>query len=239
MRILIAAPPKVGNVWLKCMLGFMYDLQWLKPTEIPPRPDLDAFKEWVGQGGFRDDTIFHQHYDYSEELCRVAEAIPACLVTVVRDPYDAFVSTYFTMQRHAASDSREGWKKTALAGKTLDHPDVLGFLQRGGYRKNLYKASDWLHSGRAVVLRYEGLQRDPIGELKRATDQIAPVAPERIARAVEACTADNMRRRSPTMAKHVRTATVGDSKNHLGEQHLAIFRERYADLIQGMGYEVR
>jgi hypothetical protein len=239
MRILIAAPPKTGNVWLKCLLGSIYDLEWLKNNEIPPRPEVDAFKEWVEQGGFRDGTIFHQHYDYSDELCRLVEAIPAHLITIVRDPYDAFVSTYFTMQRHAATNTREGWKKAHLAGKPLDHPDVLAFLRRGGYRKNLYKAADWMHSGRAKVLRYEELQRDPVSELKRVTDQIDPVAPEVIARAVEECSAENMRQRGAGMAKHVRTATVGDSKKYLGEEHLAVFRELYADLIQGMGYEVR
>jgi hypothetical protein len=41
------------------------------------------------------------------------------------------------------------------------------------------------------------------------------------------------------MARHVRTATVGDSNNHLGEQHFKIFRERCSDLIRRLGYEVR
>ena len=124
-------------------------------------------------------------------------------------------------------------------GKPLDHPDVLAFLDADGYRTNLLKANEWLHSGRAVVLRYEGLHRDPVGELTRATNRIEPVAPERIERAIVACSAENMRQRSRGMAKHVRTATVGDSKNHLGEAHLAIFRERYADLIRALGYDVR
>jgi hypothetical protein len=46
-------------------------------------------------------------------------------------------------------------------------------------------------------------------------------------------------RQSRGRAKHVRTATVGDSKNHLSEQHLKIFRERDSDLIRKLGYEVR
>jgi hypothetical protein len=120
--------------------------------------------------------------------------------------------------------------------RPLHHPDILNFLENGGYRGNLRKATKWLHSGRAVVLRYEDLHRDPLGALARATDQITPVAPEQITRAVEACSAENMRQRG--RGKHVRTATVGDSKNHLTEQHFRIFRELYADQIQGLGYEV-
>jgi Sulfotransferase domain len=239
MRILIASPPKTGNVWLKCLLGSIYDLEWLKGAEVPSRPELDLFEEWVEQGGFRDGTIFHQHYHYSDEFCSLVEAVPAHLVTIIRDPYDAFVSTYFTIQQRAAAGKLGSSKTSFLAGKTLDHPDVITFLKRGGYRKNLFRAADWLHSGRAVVLRYEELLRDPFGSLTKATDQIAPVAPERIRRAVETCSAENMRQRGAGMAKHVRTATVGDSKNYLGEEHLAIFRELYADLIWRLGYEVR
>jgi hypothetical protein len=239
MRILIASPPKTGNVWLKCLLGSIYDLKWLKDAEIPSRPEPDLFEEWVEQGGFRDGTIFHQHYRYSEEFCRAVEAVPAHLVTIIRDPYDAFVSTYFTIQQRAAEGKLGKSRSTALAGKPLDHPDTLAFLESGGYRGNFRKAADWLHSGRAVVLRYEELLRDPMGTLTRATDQIAPVVPERIAHAVEECSAENMRQRGAGMAKHVRTATVGDSKKYLGEEHFRIFRERYADLIRGMGYEVR
>ena len=59
-----------------------------------------------------------------------------------------------------------------------------------------------------------------------------------MARAVEACSAERTRQRGRGMAKHVRTATVGDSKNHPGEEHFRIFRKRYADLIRELGYEV-
>jgi hypothetical protein len=100
-------------------------------------------------------------------------------------------------------------------------------------------AHDWLHGGQALVVRYEDLKRDPVSALGALTDRIAPVSPDRIERAVEACSADKMRQMSASMAKHVRTATVGDSRNHLTEEHLALFRERYAEMIRGLGYEVR
>ncbi len=66
MRIVIAGPPKAGNVWLKCILGTVYGLQPLGPQAVPERPRLDLFKEWIARGGFGDGTIFHQHYDYSD-----------------------------------------------------------------------------------------------------------------------------------------------------------------------------
>ena len=36
-----------------------------------------------------------------------------------------------------------------------------------------------------------------------------------------------------------RTAKVGDSREKLTEEHLAVFREKYADMIRALGYEVR
>jgi hypothetical protein len=41
------------------------------------------------------------------------------------------------------------------------------------------------------------------------------------------------------MSQHVRTAKVGDSRGKLGEVHLQIFRDRHADLLSSLGYEVR
>lgn len=237
MRIVIAGPPKTGNVWLKCILGTAYDLRPLGPKAVPERPRLELFREWIGQGGFPDGTIFHQHYEYSDELTDAFAAIPAHIVTIVRDPYDVFVSSYFTLQQHV--DGRRGGKRDVLKGKPLDHPDVVAFLRRGGFRKNMVKANDWMRSGRASVVRYEDLHRDPVETLRRLGEGMAPLSLEKIERAVETCSAENMRKRGGSESKHVRAAKVGDSRQRLNDEHLAVFREHHAELIQALGYEVR
>ena len=56
---------------------------------------------------------------------------------------------------------------------------------------------------------------------------------------MEACNAENMRSMSQRMAKHVRSAKVGDSRGKRTEEHLRIFREQYGDLITALNYEVR
>jgi hypothetical protein len=70
------------------------------------------------------------------------------------------------------------------------------------------------------------------------TEQIEPIEDEQILRSVEACSADNMRKMNKT-SKHVRAAKVGDSRERLNEDHLQIFREAHAELIQSLGYDVR
>ena len=68
VRIMIAGPPKAGNVWLKCILGHIYDLRPLLKHETPQRPQFHLLKAWLEDGNFPDGTIFHQHYDYKDEL---------------------------------------------------------------------------------------------------------------------------------------------------------------------------
>lgn len=242
MRFVIAGPPKAGNVWLKCLLASIYDLRALGPKTSPERAHLDAFKAWVAEGKFKDRTVFHQHYDYSDDLADAIAAVPAHIVSIVRDPYDAFVSSFFTIQQHANVDNSVGHRKprpaTQLIGKPLDHPDVYSWLEGGGFKQNMIKGKEWMESGRAIVLRYEDLHADPVTQLIRLTDQIEPVAREKIERGVETCSADAMRKNAKR-SKHVRTAKVGDSKGRLTERHLEVFRDQSSDLIQALGYEVR
>jgi Sulfotransferase domain len=239
MRIVIAGPPKTGNMWLKCLLGHAYGLRWLRPFETPETADLESLKPWLAAGRFPDDTIYHQHYDFSPEIADAFDAVPAHIVTIVRDPYDAFVSTYYTLQQHAADNNKKGRRFTELMGVPLEDPAVLAFLRGGGYRNNLQKAIDWATSGRAVVLCYEDLSRDPLAELRRAAARITPTTDETLVAAIDYCRADRMRQRTKGGAKHVRKATVGDSHDQLTPAHLAAFREAYADLIERLGYPVR
>jgi hypothetical protein len=216
----------------------MYELRPLGPSRSPEAPTLDSFLSWVSRGLFQDGTVFHQHYDFSHALADAISAMPAHTVTIVRDPYDAFVSSFYTSQKHAGSEVRRGRKIDALAGKEIDHPDVLNWLRRGGFRNHLEKANQWVGSGRTIVVRYETLLTNPTGELKRLAGQLDPVSNERIIRAVETCSADAMRQNSRT-AGHVRVAKVGDSKRRLNDDHLEIFQNQYADLITRLGYKVR
>src|SRR5687768_8364773 len=97
MRIVIAAPPKAGNSWLKCLLAAMYDLKWLNPEETPEHASLQAFADWAAAGSFPDNSVFHRHYDHSPEAMSAFAAAGASVVSIIRDPYDAFVSAYFYM----------------------------------------------------------------------------------------------------------------------------------------------
>jgi len=240
MRIVINGPPKQGHRWLKCLLTEVYGLKVLGGS-LTPETRPRAMAEWVARGGFPDGAIFHQHARFTPRLVDALDRAPAHLLTVVRDPYDSFVSFYYWAQDRAAHDDDESARRKRryqIVGKPLDHPDVLAYLA-DGYGELIAQANDWLRSGRAIPVRYEDLHRDTAAELRRVTDLIEPVPAERIAAAVEVCSAENLRQRNDKYRRHIRSGTVGDSKQRLGEAHLAVFREHHADLIRSLGYEVR
>jgi hypothetical protein len=239
VRIGIFSAPKAGNHWIKCLLSQIYGLKWLggedKPDVVP-----EEFQAWIAKGGFPDGAIFHQHCRYTPAMADAVAAAPAHMVTIVRDPYDAFVSLYYWAQEKQERGLTHGRTRPrdAVVGKPLDHPDVLAYLRKS-YGVNLDRALAWLQSGRAIPVRYEALHADPAAALTAVTDQIAPVPPARIAAAIDACTPDKMRQMDPKLVWHVRSAKVGDSRERLSEPHYAIFRERYANQIRALGYTVR
>jgi hypothetical protein len=161
-------------------------------------------------------------------------------VTIVRDPYDVFVSYYHWVQERVARGHgrKRAHKRNVLAGRPLDDPVVLTYIAET-FGSNITSAAGWLHCGRAVVVRYEGLHDDPVAELARVTDQLQPVNPELIKKAIEECRSENMRQMKPKFAWQVRAATVGDSRQHLDEAALAVFREHHRDGIRSLGYDVR
>jgi hypothetical protein len=240
MRIIVSAPPKSGNHWIGCLLSTVYGLQWPTPGGHAATASPETLTAFVAAGGFPDGSMFHHHTRFHRRLCDAIDAIPAHHVTIVRDPYDVFVSMYYWEQERSARGLGRDQPRPrhAMYGKPLDHEDVLAFLA-DGFGQHIARANGWLHSGRVITVRYEELHTDPIAALRRVTDQIEPVSTERIAAAFEACRADTVRQQDEKMAWHVRAAKVGDSREKLGAAHLAIFREQHGDLIRALGYEVR
>jgi hypothetical protein len=242
VRILVVSPPRSGNHWVKCLLGTIYGLKSKGGSKKPTATTRKAVRAWVQDGGFRDGWIIHMHCRFTPEFCDAIEAVPAHLVTVVRDPHDAFVSRYYWTQRRTPTDREKAERRPrqSMVGKPLDDPAVLAYLaDPKGFGSHFNDANAWLHSRRAIVVRYEDLHHQPVAALTRVTEQIAPVERGRIEAAIETCFAETMRQKSTMMAWNVRTAKIGDSRERLTEAHLAIFRERYADLIRSLGYEVR
>ena len=98
LRILVAGPPKTGNVWLEKLLSLAFDLEWIRQApsyDFWSRHDLSGLEAFIADGGFRPSSICHQHFWPSEALFSIAPTHRIALVTTLRDPNDQFVSWYF------------------------------------------------------------------------------------------------------------------------------------------------
>lgn len=246
MRIIVVSPPRSGNHWVKCLLGAVYDLE-VRGGSAKPGTTRHGFAPDVAAGEFPDGSIFHFHGRFGRHLAGQFAALPAHVVTVVRDPYDAFVSYYEWVQSRYAHARRrhnpdggglEQRPRHAMHGRAIDDPAVLAYL-RDGFAANLHRAVGWLHSGRALPIRFEDLRADQVGELTRLTDRIEPVPRQRIEAAVEHCRIEHVKERQENLARTIRSGSVGESRARLGAAHLRVMRETHAEAIASLGYPVR
>lgn len=242
MRIVISAAPRSGNHWLKCLLAEIYRLEVLQGGAKPATGRRDV-KTHGGVPEMPDDSIFHQHRAYNREMVEAFLAMPAKLVTIVRDPYDVFYSYHRWVQEPARvrdgalslRDRHVGHPRAALAERPLQDPSVLGYLETE-FENSLRRSVRWSQDPDVLVVRYEDLHADARGTLKRLTDGIRPVSLGRIDDAIASCAIDTMRASLPHTVK---SGVVDGSRGRLSEEHLRIFRERHGDAIRALGYPVR
>ena len=235
-RIIVASQPKTGNVWLRNLLCNVYGLVDLNERfgdEIPL--DADDFVEFAASRSLPDGYVLQQHFYPTERLLAFSAERDCRLVTLLRNPYETFVSFFHYVNR--LPGRFEGRPAQVLVGKAIDHPDVLAFLA-GRYRVHLQISEDWLKSGASFILRYEELLANPVRELSALTEWVAPAPREAIARAVDACSAERVKAQGGWKSQHIRAARTRTWDSHLTPAHYRVFREEYARLISDLGYEV-
>ena len=240
MRLLIAAPPKTGNVWLEKLCCEAYGLRWL--TEVPPLDywnsmDPDGLDGFLESGRFPDAAVCHQHFFPSTTLSSLAKSWDIKIATTLRDPYDQFVSWYWYVQRFSQSFVAVDDPGVAVIGKSIDDRAVMEFLD-ARFGRFLDQGLAWLESGQSEIVRYEELHARPAEVLNRLETRfdLTPIAASD--EAIRGASAEKLREEGPTLRLHVRAARVGDWKNHLTEAHLDVFRERHRSRIERLGYAV-
>jgi hypothetical protein len=225
LKILIVSTPKTGNTWLKLLLSEIYSL----PVADPPANfrEQAAGERWIG----------HQHYLPESELIEWAREAGVVCLTTVRHPGDVLVSLrhYVALQNTPSTDEREP------ASMLRDGAEGFGEHTRRyveeGFFVMLHASIAWSRGGWARVVRYEDLWRDPVGTLKRLTDEIVPVPRERIEAAVEACELNRMRRRFPEDRRFYRKGGAGDWARVLpAAVRRALERDPYPAQFVALGY---
>jgi hypothetical protein len=228
LRLVIAATPKTGNVWLKSLLSEVYRL---------PLFNIRTDEYEVPRVRWRR-YVTHQHYMPRPWLLEWGARERVQFVTVVRHPADVFVSYYHYVNsgdhiirnrgRHGIGPAH------VMIGEDIDSPTVLRYLE-SGFKEALGRSIAWIESGSALAVRYEELSRSPVSTLEALTNQIEPVNRGRLEAAVSLCQFDTMRRFLKT---HCRRGAAGGWRDELGPTHLEILASGYAEEFSVLGYPV-
>lgn len=238
MRIVVIDPLAAGDATLRKGLARAYRLTQIPRSNIPRRDTPDEVARWIAGDGFPDGSLLPYPGHLAPEVVAAIAATNAHVVTVLRNPYDAFVATYEAAQARGADDGGGERKRrsSVMVGKPLDHPDVLGFLSHE-FGSLLARANAWLLDGAAIPVRHEDFAADPLAALQHVANRIGPVDRVRMERAVPDAAGGSDRSRDDPSSEH--DLATGDAVALLGNAHLAIFRDHYADLVAALGYEVR
>ncbi|MBS3735245.1 MAG: sulfotransferase domain-containing protein [Phycisphaerae bacterium] len=231
LRIMIGASPRTGNNWLSHLLTETYGLTRVfdigGASRLPlVRPDAPF--------------VLYQHILPTRFVLDWGRRTGVMFVTMVRNPADVFLSFYHMANAFHREGMGGNFNKQpgveGILGQPLDSDGVYVFLAH--HFEQLYTSLFWVLSERAIVVRYEDLHADTADTLAELTERIRPVGRDRIDAAVAACSKDRLRAKSKFMQLNVRRGQVGESAEQLNEKHFAILRDRLADELGVLGYEL-
>ena len=221
--------PKSGRTWHRVLVGAY--LCFKHGIDLNKAPETKALTARLGLPSLRythNGANFLDPWDADD--IRVADQRlwkGAGVIFLVRDVKDTLVSSYF----HARfrEETYDGPISAFVRNRQTGAEKVLTALNR--WHENRFLACGHL------VQTYEAMHRNPVACL---TDALAfcgfgPVNSSLVKQAVAFATADNMRKlemsgffKSQSLSNHtnpdaakVRTARIGDHKNHLSEADIA------------------
>jgi hypothetical protein len=235
MRVLIAAPRKTGNAHLRCLLATAYSLTNADARSVPDDSDLARVDTWLND--LPEDAVAQTDYRFTPGLGALATGHDVTLVGIIRDPRDLYVSTNEGAQRRGGREDvgQHPSGGNRLNGQPLASDAALGYLS-DGFADEIAWLRSWDDSGMPLV-RYEELQANPASVLQELSASLAPLTPEQIAHAVDLCPPGNIVYSHPGRSRRMPEIPPGAWRERLSDAHLAIFRDRYADDVRGLGYE--
>lgn len=230
LKIIIASTPKTGNTWLRYLLAAIYDLPMVALNKTFDAAALNALgPRWIG----------HEHYQPSPDLIDWAEQNGVVLITTIRHPGDVLISLYHYVRNYVKDSRVSGFgPETAMADDGDTFGEQTSAFVRTTFHTLLDISANWVRSGSSYVVRYEDLWRDPVGRLSALTDQIHPIALDRIERSVEQCDISVMRNMSKNDGKFFRQGGSGGWRDALPVEVIELFRsvEPYPAQFAALGY---
>ncbi len=236
----IVSYPKSGNTWTRFLVASLIHgeepLTFLKADQVIPSVDSMSRKFFKNMPRPR---VIKSHFPFDQTYKRV--------IYIVRDPKDVAVSQYhYQIKRKVLQEGHpmEEFVPRFVTGETCPY---------GSWGENV---GSWLAARQTnpdfLLLRYEDMIRQTAVELTKIARFLhLDPEPDRIRRAVEQSTADNMRKMEQKEAGKwestkdtrkdkffVRSAKTGEGKTALPSACIAQIEGAWGGLMQYLGYDL-
>ena len=170
-------------------------------------------------------------------------------VHMFRDPRDMVVSGYFS-HRNSHPVNVDGVQWTELIRHRINlrkldkDAGMMAEIEFSGYF--LDHMLSWNYDAPNVLaVRMEDLVSDPAGQWPRLLEhwQLLDRLPDGYldellrTHSFEKMAGGTRKIGEEDQTSHYRKGIAGDWRNHLGEDHLKLFRKRYGDLVERLGYD--
>jgi sulfotransferase family protein len=238
--VFLTSYPKSGKTWTRFLIANLaypdQNPDFTNINELVPDPEALS-KRRLNQ--MRRPRIIKTHQYYHPSY--------RSIIFVVRDPRDVCVSEYyFHRKRRVYADDFpiEEHVKQFVAGKSTLY---------GSWGENVVS---WLatraNTPRFLLLRYHDMIADTLGSLQKIADFLKIEAnSERLARAVERSSADNMRKLEKEQGlawsttkqtrqdmPFVRVAKSGGWRQELPESSVALIEQAWGPVMKYLGFEL-
>jgi len=239
--VFLTSYPRSGNTWTRFLVGnFVYPetpATFLNIERLVP--DMYKTADWVLRRRPRP-RVLKSHESFDARYRRV--------IYIVRDPRDVAISNYhWEMKLRSVKDS-------------YPIEDFVPLWMSGNFWRRIGSWADHVNSWMAtrqghegfILIRYEDLQANPQRELARVAEFMGLAADaNRIARAIELSSADNMRKMEATQGKKwvatfqtrsdkpfVRKASSGGWRTVLPPKTVAYMEDHWGGIMKQLGYRL-
>ena len=159
-RVAIVSTPRSGNTWFRYMLAQLYGATQL----VVHTPDEIEWKN-LPDG----NLVLQLHWPPTDDFRRQLRAANFEIVTITRHPFDVLISI-LNFSPNEPQTARwldgEGGDESAIHAQSCNSDAFITYAKSPRARALLSVSSDWLKQGETVVVSYEKLVADTIGELE-------------------------------------------------------------------------
>jgi hypothetical protein len=226
------AEHRVGKSGKHYILGRDYADSWLSSIRTFVLNEATArFPEAVGPGNY----LVVQEPNGSVGAPLLMEALPESrMILLIRDPRDVVASSMDARRKGGWQYENRNMRDQKRASRVDRDPDAFIRWRANSYLKVISNAKEAFdsHKGHKVLVRYENLRADTLGQMKCIYSTLEiPVNEKKLARAVEKHSWENIPEEKKGEGKFYRKATPGGWQEDLTPEQAQKVEEITAPLL--------